>query len=159
MNTIQKIDCCLIEWFKSQKVKTGLVQQLNCFHTQGAGIAKRIREIYPQVYDVDIRHSKKGDKSKLGDFCVAEVESGKFCYGIYGQYNYGYNNRFTSYDALNDGLIKVKDHAEKNNLAYIGIPNRMGCNLGGGSWHIVEAIIENTFMFSIIEVVICNYNP
>jgi len=35
----------------------------------------------------------------------------------------------------------------------------MGCALGGGSWRVVSAIIEDIFESNPIELYICRYEP
>ena len=155
---INEVDICLIEWLKVQTIKSGLIQSLNCFHTQGGGIAKRIRDEFPSMYDADVKHGRRGDRTKMGDFCVAELLPDKFGFGVYGQYNFGYDKRYTSYDAICDGLTKVETYAVFNDIKQLGLPKNMGCTLGGGNWTIVRSIIETIFLQSPVELYICNYN-
>lgn|ERR1035437_1538462 len=155
---IREIDCDLLKWMEQQDQKCGLVQQLNCFHTQGSGIAKVIRAKYPSVYNADVKSGAKGDSKRLGTFSVVEVLPNKFCFGLYGQYNYGAMARFTSYDAIDRGLRKIEAYASENYLSTLGLPKNMGCTRGGGSWRIVRAIIEDVFNGSPIELYICNYD-
>ena len=156
---INEVNMCLVAWLKSQTEKSALVQQLNCFHTQGSGIARRIREEWPIVYDVDVQNSKFGDKTKLGTFTWAEVIPNKFAFGLYSQFNFGGKSRCTSYDALADGLITLNQHLQDNEIFTLGLPKRIGSALGGGSWPIVEAIITDVFQHSPIDVYICDYQP
>ena len=156
---INEINMCLVSWLKSQTEKAALVQQLNCFHTQGSGIARRIRDEWSIVFDADVKHSKSGDRSKLGDFSVAEVMQDKFAFGLYSQYNYGGKVRNTDYNAMYDGLVKLERHLRENNIHLLGIPRRMGCALGGGSWNVVNAIIDDVFLYQVdspVEVWICD---
>ena len=48
--------------------KTLVLHGANCFHTMGSGIAKYLREKYPQIYTTDVMTTVKGDKKKLGTF-------------------------------------------------------------------------------------------
>lgn len=154
---IYEIDSCLIKWLEEQPEKSGGIQQLNCFHTQGAGIALRIRQKYPQIYEADLKQGRRGDATKLGKFCVAEVSVDKFVYGYYGQYNFGMGKRQTNYEAVYNGLYDICAHATVNNIMKLGLPNRMGCMLGGGSWTVVRAIIEDIFGVWQNDLYICNY--
>lgn len=156
---IIEIQSCIIEWLTHQRVKSAAIQQLNCFHTQGSGVARAIRNKWPVVYDADVAHGKCGDINKLGDFSFVEVEPDKFCYGLYSQFTMGSPKRETRYDAMADGLVKVKNHLLDNNIFNIGVPKRMGSALGGGSWRIVSAIIEDVFENSPIDVTICDHQP
>ena len=155
---IHEIDICLITWLEEQFEKSGIIQQLNCFHTQGGGIAKRIRDKYPSMYDVDVKHSRRGDRIKMGDFCVSEVSPDKFCYGYYGQYNFGMEKRHTNYEAVYTGLEKIASHAYINNIKILGLPKNMGARLGGGKWPIIRAIIDEVFIGSPMELYICCYD-
>ena len=151
---IQEIDADLLEY-----PLQGIIHQSNCFHTFGSGIAKRIREKYPEAYDADLKSGTKGDSHRLGTFSVAHVlKEDKYVFNLYGQYNYGAMARFTSYDAIDRGLRKIEAYTRANHLSTLGCPKNMGCMRGGGSWPIVRAIIEDVFKESSIEMYICNYD-
>ena len=125
----------------------------------GSGIARLIREKYPEAYDADLKSGTKGDSHRLGTFSVAHVlKEDKYIFNLYGQYNYGAMARFTSYDAIDRGLRKIETYARENHLSTLGLPKNMGCMRGGGSWTIVRAIIEDVFKDSSIELYICNYD-
>ena len=136
----------------------GIIHQANCMHVMGGGIAKRIRDKYPEAYAADISSGTKGDSHRLGSFSVAHcTKENKYIYNLYGQYNYGHMARFTSYDAVCNGLVKIEKDAQKKELKTLGLPKNMGCVLGGGSWRIVLSIIYDIFEDSTIELYICNY--
>lgn len=151
----------LLDWFDEQTGDTGIVHQCNCFHTMGAGIAKQIRDRYPEAYDAD-RETKYGDKEKLGTFSVATIKNSplKLVYNLYGQHHYGRVGRNTSYDAVDHGLEKIKIHAISNGLTKLGVPHRMGCNLGGGNWDVVKAMLRVFFGDELdISLTVCKYEP
>jgi O-acetyl-ADP-ribose deacetylase (regulator of RNase III) len=133
----------------------GIIHSANCFHTMGGGIARRIKDKFPEAYEADLE-TICGDKEKLGTFSVAVLPSNFHIYNLYGQYNFGIG-RQTRYDALCDGLEKVELHARHNDLKSLGLPCRMGCVLGGGDYRIVRQIIEVVFVESPLELYICNY--
>lgn len=151
---IQELDANLLEY-----PLQGIIHQANCFHTMGAGIAKRIKDKYPEAYAADVKAGTKGDSKRLGSYSVAHCpREDKWVYNLYGQYNYGHMARFTSYDAVCTGLVKIARHAVENNISTLGLPKNMGCVNGGGSWRIVRAIIEDVFDDdSGLELYICNY--
>lgn len=150
---IQELDANLLDY-----PLQGIIHQANCFHTMGAGIAKRIREKYPEAYDADLKAGAKGDSKRLGSFSVAHIlREDKYVFNLYGQFNFGHMARFTSYDAIDRGLRKIEDYAKEHNLSTLGLPKNMGCVNGGGSWRIVRAIIEDVFADNAIELYICNY--
>jgi O-acetyl-ADP-ribose deacetylase (regulator of RNase III) len=148
---IHEIDANLLEY-----PVDGIIHQANCFHTMGGGIARRIKEKFPEAYEVDVKSAARGT-NRLGTFSVAVLPSHFHIYNLYGQYNFGAQVRQTNYDALCTGLEKIEKHARENALKSLGLPKRMGCVLGGGSWNIVVAIIREVFDTSPLELYICNY--
>lgn len=51
-----------------------IVQGCNCHNTMGSGIAREIRERYPQAYEADCE-TVAGDKTKLGTFTHSHATS------------------------------------------------------------------------------------
>lgn len=136
-----------------------IAHQANCFNTMGSGIAKQIRETYPEAYEADCR-TTKGDRTKLGKFSWVKAKDGKHIYNCYSQYNYGLGQRHTNYEAIFTGLTSIKSHAETHDLNSLGLPHLMGCKLGGGSWRIVNSIIEEIFSDDTdFTLYICRYDP
>jgi len=135
----------------------GIIHQCNCFHTMGAGLAKRIANKYPEAYDADLK-TMLGDYKKLGEFSYTLTKDGKTVFNLYSQYRYGRDQRHTLYDSVCNGLVKVKSYAEEHKLETLGLPENMGCRLGGGSWRIVKAIIYDIFYDASIKLYICNYD-
>ena len=151
----------LLRWLLKQEDSAGIIHSANCFHTFGAGIARQIKEKFPEAYKADCRYSRYGDKGKLGTFTYTEADlyPGKFIYNLYGQFTVG-NGRQTLYDAMVEGLEKIKIHAISKGLTKLGMPKWMGCRLGGGSWRVVWAIIQDTFEKSDSpDLFVCDYDP
>lgn len=127
-----------------------IVHQTNCFGGFGSGIAGQIKEKFPQAYE-DYRHLFKDKKRRpelLGDVRVTMIKNDKICKYIchlFSQDSYGYDGRkYTSYDAMYQGLLYIKEQA-MNSKKSVALPYMLGCGLGGGSWKIVQAIIEDVF--------------
>ncbi len=150
---IVEIDANLLEY-----PLDGFGHSCNCFHTFGAGLALRIRQKYPEAYEADLRHGRRGDISRLGKMSVVKAHDDKYIYNVYGQFNFGGWKRNTDYEALHKGLTAVKEHAIEANVLRLGLPKNMGCRLGGGNWNIVRAIIDDIFAEGPIELTICNYD-
>lgn len=123
-----------------------LIHGCNCFCTMGAGIAKRIKELYPKVYEAD-QMTKKGDKNKLGTF---NFWIGKHYYydqritviNLYSQYEYGSKGLYADYDAIRKGLESIE-------FAFRGLSFAMpkiGAGLAGGKWATIKKIIEDSFI-------------
>ncbi len=134
------------------------IHSANCQCTMGSGIAKEIRETYPEVYEADLK-TKKGDSSKLGTFSFAKTKDGKIGYNLYGQDKYGYDKKcYTDYNAVKEGLIKIKNHLKEYSSCKIkvGIPYKMCSTRGGASWDKIYQIIKDVFCEDeSITVVIC----
>jgi len=137
----------------------GIIHQANCFNTMGSGIARQIREQYPEAYDADCQ-TIPGDYKKLGTFSWVKTNDQKFyIYNCYSQFRYGRDTRHTNYEAIYNGLSAIEQHASQHGLKSLSLPHNMGCMLGGGSWHIVNAIIEDIFENKSIYLYICRYTP
>ena len=119
-----------------------IIHQCNCFHTMGSGIARQLVLKYPIIYDVD-KQTKYADKSKMGNFSFAEINSQnlKVIINLYSQYNYGYGLH-TNYDALENGLNKAMNFLNERKIYRVGLPYLIGCGLAGGNEKIVFAILE-----------------
>ena len=118
---------------------TVILHGCNCLHTMGAGIAKYLSTVYPQVYDADVSQSKKNDKSKLGSFTTAIITPKFHILNCYTQYDYMRRNSTAppvDYDAIRSCCKKV---AERYRGWEIRTP-KIGCGLAGGSWGIVQDI-------------------
>lgn len=48
-----------------------IIQQNNCFQTHGAGIAKLIKDKFPEVYKNDLK-TGRGDKTKKDEILAAK---------------------------------------------------------------------------------------
>jgi O-acetyl-ADP-ribose deacetylase (regulator of RNase III) len=150
---IHEIDANLLEF----EPIDGIAHSANCFCIMGGGIAAQIRKQFPEAYVVDCE-TKAGDRSKLGTFSAVYSErASRWIYNVYGQFDLGLGHRHTSYDALEEGLRRVRTHAEQNGIKALGVPRYMGCKLGGGDWIVVRAIIESVFADAPFDLYICNY--
>jgi len=56
-------------------------------------------------------------------------------------------------------LSSIEQNARELGLTTLSLPYNMGCMLGGGSWKIVSAIIDEVFKDSPIDLYICRYTP
>lgn len=128
-----------------------IIHQANCYHTMGSGIAAQIRKIYPEAYAADCK-TERGSRAKLGTFSFAPTHDGKVVYNVYGQHGFSRgNNRDTEYDALFDGLYAVAKHGCELGVTKFGVPARIGCALGGGSWLVVKAMLKQIFEHDILD--------
>jgi O-acetyl-ADP-ribose deacetylase (regulator of RNase III) len=152
---IQEVNANLLEFPNIE----GFIHSCNCYHTMGSGIAAQIKKKYPELYEADTKSGQRGDARRLGTFSFAKLSDGKVGYNLYSQHGFGRNGRFTLYDAMVNGLEKIEEDALERGLKSIGVPKNIGCVLGGGSWTIVRAILEDVFGESTLDLYICNYTP
>lgn len=141
-----------------------IAHQANCFTTMGSGIAAHIRQNFPEAYEADCK-TVKGDRSKLGTYSSAKVITPnpnpqlKYIANVYSQFDYGRDKRYTNYEAVAAGLESLRDNLiKKSRDGYVvGLPWKYGCNLAGGDWDVVYAIVKSIFKDSTINAIICKH--
>lgn len=132
-----------------------ICHQVNCQGKMASGIAKQIRDTYPQVYDA---YRAKYDamvtlgvNMMLGDVQLVplyedfmkDIKHQHVC-NMFAQNNYGYDGkRYTSYDAFWICLNNLKQVLPKGST--IGFPYLIGCDRGGANWNVIEAMIREVF--------------
>lgn len=129
-----------------------LIHGCNCFCKMGSGVAKTVREIYPEAWEAD-QKTIRGDESKLGTYTFW---GGRHYYynqpitviNLYSQYNYNRRKINADYDAIEKGLKKL---AFVCNGSSIAMP-RIGAGLAGGDWDIIKKIINDAFGEQIVKV-------
>jgi O-acetyl-ADP-ribose deacetylase (regulator of RNase III) len=119
-----------------------ICHQVNCQGVMGSGIAKQIRERWPEVYEsYKELCTNHGAMTLLGTIDIVGTKTGRDVINMFSQFYYGYNgNRFTSYDAFCRALEQIRDFIKPNST--IGFPKNIGCGLGGGNWKVISALIE-----------------
>ncbi|MDO8728396.1 MAG: macro domain-containing protein [bacterium] len=120
-----------------------IVHGCNCMCTMDAGIAKQIKNEFPEAYTVDLQ-TIPGDKTKLGtcSYGVVSIEGKELhIVNAYTQYDWKGGSVLVDYNALRScmKLIKQKYAGRK-----IGIP-KIGAGLAGGDWEKISAIIAEEF--------------
>lgn len=125
--------------------KTGqydvIVHGCNCFHTMGAGVAKAIREEWPEAYEADVSFGPRGSWVKMGRYSHAKVELSPghplYIINAYVQYSTGQGKQ-VEYCAVDSVFESLVYHFRHNKIL---IP-QIGAGLGGGDWKIIEEIID-----------------
>lgn len=125
-----------------------IVHQVNCQGVMGKGLAKQIREAYPEVYEQYLYLCKEykdyGCKTHelLGMTEIVRVGFNRFVANLFAQEYYGSGKKcYTDYDALRKCLATVNSEFAGKVVA---VPYKLGCGLAGGNWDIVSKIIEET---------------
>lgn len=121
-----------------------LIHGCNCLNNMGAGLAKRIKELYPLAALTD-EATQSHDKSKLGTYSYAFVERNLTVINLYTQFKYGGGKANVDYTAMASGFDKIiKDADGRVDLIYL-IPKYIGCGLAGGDIAVVEPMIKDKF--------------
>ncbi len=141
-----------------------IIHQTNCEGRMGGGVAKSIKEKFPQVYveylEFLARKRFNGENNLLGQVFETNVRIGdnvvKFV-DVFAQNSCSENaslypdGRFTSYDALHDGLIHVRDviverlYEKRCRPIKVWMPAKIGCVKGGANLDVATAIIKSVF--------------
>lgn len=135
-----------------------IAHQCNCYHVMGAGIAREIKDRYPEAYEADCR-TEKGPR-KLGTISWSSVSDGKIIFNCYSQDNFGSGTQ-TDYGKVRECFENVKEFINGILEGFditnyiLGIPYGYGCGLAGGDWSIVSQIINDVFEDAEFDVLIC----
>lgn len=119
-----------------------IVHQVNCQGVMGAGVARQIREQFPNTYNVymDYCSKYKGHTADLLGECLYTFEEPFVICNAFGQNFYYRNSVQTEYDKLEKCFYNI---AEKYHGKKIALPWKIGCGLAGGDWNIVYEMIFN----------------
>lgn len=132
---------------------------VNCQGAMGSGVAKAIKEKWPQIY---VRYLQAGTgETMLGAVDLIDVKPDTdqlFVANCYTQLFYGNNGRFANEDAIAQALDRVMQYAAYYNLP-VYLP-KIGAGLGGLDWEKeVEPIIlwlDN--IYRTVDIFVCTFN-
>lgn len=137
-----------------------IVHQVNCQGVMGGGVARQIKEKWPNVYNHYMRMVNTVEKRSIPrerllgmvcwDIVQEKIRDGghdKWIASIFGQLDYNRNGERklqTDYDALKKGLIEVANNADQDGES-VAMPYMIGCGRGGGNWSKVLEMIYEVF--------------
>ena len=134
-----------------------ILHQVNCQGVMGSGIAKQVREKFPNVYMhyKNLCDTYSYNRASLLGNVQAILVGDKLIANLFAQEHYGYDGKcYTDYNALKKCLETVNRYVYRNEV--VAIPYLMGCHRGGGDWDTVYKMIEDIFTDN--DVLICEYN-
>lgn len=147
-----------------------IAHQVNGLGIMGGGLAKQIRDAYPQVYQAyrAFVRNYPTPKSLLGlNYMVTESglpvqtfdktnPKSKIIANLFGQARISRTVKQTDESALRASLEHLVAYAKLHNLS-VALPHNIGCGLGGGNWDEILDIIRD--VFHDYPVTIYRYNP
>ena len=157
-----------------------IAHSCNTRNIMGGGIAKQIKNRFPQAYEADTKaYNTEYDQDGqyvhwLSKFSKAEINSkflpdGKgYIYNMYNQANLGGGTRQVLYEDFWRALKRVerdlcqineaKDQYDGSAPPVLGLPYGISCGLAGGNWGIIKAMIEDIFCDSPIKCYIVKFS-
>lgn len=137
-----------------------VVHGTNCQGVMGSGIAKTIKELYPNVFDSYVKFVKENSfrvDPDVGDLLLGKIQPVKvankprYIINAFTQQYFG-KGKQVSYDAIDEAMNKINEwYISKNTDAPIYMP-KIGAGLGGGSWPVIAAIIEERLVAGEVKV-------
>jgi O-acetyl-ADP-ribose deacetylase (regulator of RNase III) len=110
----------------------------------GGGFAAAVKQRWPSVHKAFTAQVTSGKSAlRLGNVVTCEVEPALTLVSLVAQHGYGASVRpRIRYGALREGLLRVSEMAKALN-ASVHMP-RIGTGQAGGSWPVVEEIVNET---------------
>ena len=117
--------------------------QVNCKGVMGAGLARQIRDKYPEVYETYRMYCRDGI-GILGSCNYIPTVDRRICINMFSQDGYGTDKRYTDYDAFQTCLnhIAFFMNFHPKNKPSIAFPYGIGCGLAGGDWDIILGMLK-----------------
>ena len=159
---IETVNGDLIDLFKKGHFD-GIAHGCNCFHAMNSGIAKTIREEFPEAHKAD-NFTKYGDYYKLGSMSYANVLYGTI-FNLYTQNRPGQQHDLQRlYDDIELACLRLDrriryiiERSEAGMTSYkLGLP-KIGAGIAGGDWDVIKEIISKSF--TVPQVTVVNFVP
>lgn len=115
-----------------------------------AGVAKAIREKYPQAYQDYMYHYRRGN-ANLGNIIMTKISDDLYIVSGITQNEFGRipQRCYVSYEAIEQVFSQVNNTAIALNLS-VNFP-MIGAGLGGGDWNSIRNIIDTTLDQDVIS--------
>lgn len=135
-----------ITYIKGDLLRSGervIAHGCNAQGVMRSGVAKAIRERYPEVYDDYMAVYAKHGFYNLGQV-IETISDDRIIFSIISQQHYGRNNiRYVSYDAI----VKAIETINLRKMRRVAFP-LIGAGLANGNWKVISTIIETYSNFS-----------
>jgi len=146
MVTIQKAD--LLE------TKGLLLHGCNAQGVMGSGVAKLIKQRWPQVFEEYAAFCRSTTvQQRLGQVIFTKSVQGVVIGNCITQEIYGKDGaKYASYDLVDATMERVGKYMNDHGIKSVHLP-KIGCGLGGLHWPAVQAILEHRLGH--FDVVVC----
>lgn len=112
----------------------------NCQGVMGAGVAKPIKERYPENFKA-YRYACLSGRFRPGD-ALAYVENGQLIFNLATQYDLGPDAKLINIEkSVKDMLRRIEIQPESGIKKVKTV--RLGCGIGGLNWDDVRAVLED----------------
>lgn len=123
-----------------------IAHQVNCQGVMGSGVAKQIRDKWPDIFIQYSHYVELYEKDCLGSCQMVQINKSQFIANLFGQRYYGRENlRYTSYDGIYDALAKLQVYMSTRSCKSVAFPYKMSSDRGGADWDIILAMIKSVF--------------
>ena len=129
-----------------------ILHQVNCQGKMNSGVAKAIREKWPNVFDEYCKLCSS-PFLKLGMCQPVTISDSQKVINMFSQDKYGYDGEmYTSYDAVNKCFKNTKGYMQSNGFKRLAIPYKMCSCRGGANWDVILALLKANFEDSDITI-------
>jgi O-acetyl-ADP-ribose deacetylase (regulator of RNase III) len=125
-----------------------IVHGCNARGQMGSGVAKQIRDKYPEAYwaYIDEYHSV-GSGFYVGHIigCLIKIKPGedKYIINAITQADYGtYGKKYVKYDGIDTAFQLIQRHSIWESFPKVLAMPKIGAGLGGGHWPVIAEIIQ-----------------
>lgn len=120
-----------------------IIHQVNCKGVMGSGVAKAIRDKFPNVYNDYLVYCKThkyilGSTQLVQIFNFDDAKAPYYCINMFSQDSFGCQRQHTDMAALRQCLCDINEKCKGITVAF---PWKVGCVRGGANWEEVLPMI------------------
>ena len=135
-----------------------IAHQVNCQGVMGSGVAKQIKDKWPNVFDEYEEYCADPWSHQIIGSCLLVTINNQYVANLFGQAKYGRDGkRYTDYEALYESLERLVAQMIGINKKSVAFPYKMSSDRGGADWNVVLAMIESVFKNTDITIEIWKY--
>ena len=119
-----------------------IAHQVNCQGKMNSGVAKAIKEKYPEVFE---RYQNTIPQLGLVDTIFVVKPDIHFINNMYSQDKYGYDGKqYTDYDAFRECCKTIVKNCKTSKLS-VAMPYKIASDRGGADWDKIMDILLEEF--------------